>query len=805
MDDYVTGLTSDDVELRKKNKEFHGNQYKGKSFPEIFLENSFSLFNLINLSVIIFVLIFYFSSGDSRLLYDVSGIFLVTLFNTSVSIFQEYKTHRALEKARLLNKEKVNVVRDGKLRNIDSDELVTDDVVKIQQGDRIQADGIIIESTFLETDESLLTGEVDTVSKHRGENVYSGSFCKYGGGYYKVTTTGKGSFASKIEASSRKIKINSSPLLKQINTLFAGFFAITLLFVAIEVIISLSGNNFGNENVRKISTIVNSLLPEGLIFYSTISFITGLVRLSGKGFLIQRMNAPDSFAGIDMLCIDKTGTLTENKIQLENIFPLTEKYSINSIKQIITSVSKITSFSNNITRALYDKFYDVHTDKLFEIPFDSTKKFSYYEYESCNVQYNIILGAYDVLSGYIPPDEKAEIEKITERNLNGYVKSLLLAEVISHKNKNFPHKFLPEEIKPLCILTFRETIRAGVKDTLAELNKIGIEVKVLSGDGKSSVMRAAKSAGITEGSNAYSGLELKVMNDDKLKDVVLNNSVFYRLDPDDKVKIIKILKKAKKEVCMIGDGVNDLPAIKEANSGIAMESSSDITKNSADLILKDDDFELLPEVFKEGLKTVNSVKLISSLILTKNFAFIFITVMSWLGLLTFSLTPRSSAMLNIFAIGLPAYLISIFSNNTGYIKEFVRRIVLFTSYSGVLIGILVLVIFNFLNNNEYIIYQLNFALIFLCISNFFNSASLFHPKKIKTYFYYAISLYVLFILINVSESRNLVFVLISIFYEIQVIPAADFFNVLILSVAGTVLLWIWQRFYLYIKKIEGGI
>lgn len=356
------GLNSEEVKKRISSGQVNTyDKNKSKTIKEIFIENIFSVFNLVILSIIIFVLYFYFTTGDFRLILDSIGIMMIAVLNTFIAIYQEIKAKRALDKVKLLLKKEVTVIRDGKEQSINPSEVVKDDVIKILRGDQIIVDGRVIFSNHLEIDESLLTGESNPIHKKENEEVLSGSFCLSGNGFYKAEKVGNESFASKITSQAKKYKFVLTPLQRKIDAIVKILFLTAVVLVILEIIFNTEG--FTNDFVRKISTILISLVPQGLVLMASVTFAIGVYRISKLGAIIQKLNAIESFSNVQIVCMDKTGTLTQNKLSIKEITLLSDKHNRKEVEQLIGTYANLTSDKNatieavNIFSAIGKLFY----------------------------------------------------------------------------------------------------------------------------------------------------------------------------------------------------------------------------------------------------------------------------------------------------------------------------------------------------------------------------------------------------------------------------------------------------------------
>lgn len=766
---------------------------KTKTVSKIFIENIFSLFNFIILGIIIFVLIFYIRSLDTRLLLDSIGIMTVAVINTFIAIYQEIKAKRALDKVNLLLKRKVNVIRSGREEEIEQSEIVKDDLIIVRRGDQIVVDSKAVKSDRLEIDESLLTGESLPVLKEKDDELLSGSFCVAGSGYIIADKIGDESYATSVTNLAKKYKFTLTPLQKQLNFFLKFLFGLAVLLVIIKVIVGSNTNMPEVDFVREIATILSSLVPQGLILTASVTYALGVYRISKIGAIIQKLNAVESFSNVKVVCMDKTGTLTQNKLRVAKLTPSGNTYSQDEL-QLITGTFAHSSIEKNATsRALEEYPSSGNFEKIDELPFSSSTKFTAIHFRYQNEEKIFILGAYDILEERTDDNSKSELSKLFTDNkleiyrnlLFGIVKGETQVGKLKDKSNNF-------SIEPLCIISISDTIREDVYDAIKLFKNNGITFKILSGDSSASIKAIMREIGWDAPQDKFiSGKEFDNIPDSELETVINEKEVFSRLMPEHKLKIIKTLKSRKIYTAMIGDGVNDLPAIKESDMGIAMEEGSAITKEVADIVLLKNKFSLLPQIFDEGNKIVNSVSSVSKLFLTKNFIVIYLTILSYITFI-YPLTPRRVSLLNIFAIGLPALIITLKNLNTGKVKKFLPDVLSFVLISAAIItgmsyiGYFVMNIAG-LNDIGLKYFTMMSILIIMSVFNFIIVSRYTLAKRFIFYLYGGGLILFFFLLTAINFDLGL-FNLIKVFYEINTIGLIELVLVIIISGTGFILM-----------------
>lgn len=805
------GLSNQEVSERiSKGLQNKSSKPKTKTITEIVTENIFSVFNLVILSIIIFLLYFYFKTTDSRLLLDSVGILTIALLNTFLAIFQEIKAKRALDKVNLLLKKEVIVIREGKEVSIEPTEIVIDDVIKIVRGDQVVVDGKVLFSNHLEIDESLLTGESNPIHKKENDEILSGSFCLSGNGFYKAEKIGDDSFAAEVTKSAKKYKFDQTPLQKKINLIVKVLFLVAIFLVILEVIFN--KGNYEIDFIRKISTILISLVPQGLVLMATVTFAIGVFRISKLGAIVQKLNAIESFSNVKVVCTDKTGTLTQNKLSVHKINKIGNEITDEEINKLIGTYAKLTSDKNATINALNN--FEADESYLFkdEFPFSSERKMSMIEAVKGNEKTIFIFGAYDILINRTDNNSKEESEKIFEENKLSIYRNVLFGKVDTEKSINEIKNSLDEiKIKPFCIISIKDLIRDDVFDAIKLFDENGIKIKILSGDSAKSVQEVANEIGWKIGDkDLTTGDEIEKADDEKLRVIISDKIIFARLKPEHKLRIIKSLRKDKIYTAMIGDGVNDLPAIKEADMGIAMEEGSSITKEVADIVLLKNKFSLLPQIFDEGNRIVNTVNSVGKLFITKNFFVIFITLLSMFFFLDFPLTPRRVSLINIFGIGLPAFMIALKNMNTAKTKNFMKDL-----FSFVIISALVIVISGYVGiyfvEKFYDVNEKDIQMVMLTIMIIINIANYFSIVLVKTetdknrltYVLYGFGILLLYIFFAATKINNFLFNAIKTFYEIDYVRQDLWAVIMIVSLIGSVVLYSLQKLrFAFISRLK---
>lgn len=775
---------------------------KSKTVREIIIENVFSVFNYIIFAILLAILYFYYRSGDINLLLDSIGIVTIAFTNTFLAIFQEIKAKRALDKVSLLLKKEVTVIRDGKETVIGQDEIVKDDLIFIQRGDQAAVDGKVVSANHLEIDESLLTGESVPVDKVKDAEILSGSFCVSGNGYYTAEKVGDESYAANVTVMAKKYKFTVTPLQRKLDFIVKSLFGIALLLIVLNLFFDSNASLDNVSFIRKMATILISLVPQGLVLMSSVTFALGVYHISKIGAIIQKLNAIESFSNVKIVCMDKTGTLTQNKLEVEMV-NCYEGIGEDNAKELLGDYAKYSSDKNMTIRAIESIPAADKIEVLDEIPFSSENKMSLLKIKFEGKERILILGAYDILIERL--DTRLQnFSEVTfnRKNLKLY-RNLLFGEVISSSNFENSQDYLNSlKITPFCIVSISDQVRDDVMDAINLFKENGISFKILSGDAPYAVQAVASRIGWEiNDDEMITGGELEKLNDADFKNAVLKNQIFARLKPEHKLRIIKCLKEEKIYTAMIGDGVNDLPAIKEADMGIAMEEGSQITKEIADIVLLKNKFSLLPEIFNEGNKIVNTVTAISKLFLTKNFIVIYTTLFSLIFLLEFALTPRRIALINIFIIGLPSFIIALKNSNVTRPKNFLGEL-----FSFVLISALIIVIAGYMGiyiSGQY--FALNeiekqmillTTMIITSIANFYSVAIHAGDRNNKTYLMYGLLIIFIYLFLAATNWDFVVINILKKFYEISYLSIDYWLLTIAIGVCSAIFLFAAQ----YLRK-----
>jgi cation-transporting ATPase E len=681
------GLSEQEAEARRRNGQ--GNNVKlqsSRSYWQILTQNLFTFLNNV-LLVIGVVLVLLGLYNDA-----ITSVGLVFL-NVIIGVSQEFRAKRKLDQIALLTRPKATVVRDGVQKVVDPSEVVLGDVIVANPGDQIVVDGTVL-SGKMDVDESLLTGESDLIPKSKGEGVMSGSYAVTGSAMYEAQKVGAESYANKLTESARAFRVVKTPLQKDID------FVIRVLILLATVFGVLFGASFiirqspATDSAR-MAAVIAGLVPNGLFFMVVAAYAMGALRMSGRGALIQQVNSVESMANVDVLCLDKTGTLTANQIHLDQIYPFNQTET--EIAHILAHYVASISASNRTSEAIAEVYKAPPLPIVDEVVFSSVLKWSALAFENETLHGVYALGAPEMLEAHLQsPLNDAQIAQWTDQGL----RVLLLAHhptaLSLHDSLGQPG--LPKGMTPLALLTFSDVLRDEAKATLENFSSVGISLKIISGDNPHTVASLAKQAGLGQDGDlrVVSGIEIDAMDDGTLGTVAEETTIFGRIRPDQKERLVAALRARGHYVAMIGDGVNDVLSLKKAQIGVAMQSGSAATRGVADIILLNDSFGALPSAFIEGQRIINGMQDVVRLFLTRVFyvALLIFGTAVLVSPRTFPMTPTQSALLTFLTVGIPTFALAAWARPGVFKGRIVVSVIRFVVPAALTIAGFGLVIFT---------------------------------------------------------------------------------------------------------------
>jgi len=634
----INGLTNREVKekiaLGKVNKI---NFETSESISTIIKKNIFTYFNVIFMILAILVTF----AGAFR---NLTFLIVVTI-NVLIGIFQQIRSKMVLDKLSLLDKCKYNIIRDNKEIIVYSDELVEGDYVKLSSGNQVPADGVLVDGKLF-VNESLLTGEQDEREKMVNSNLLSGSFVVSGSAIVKLTNVGDESYSSKIMKESKKIKENKTEMIKAIDriVLVAGIVIIPIGLLLFGESYFVNKFSYSESVVRMVSALIG-MIPEGLYLLTTVALALSAMRLAEKKVLLHDMKSIESLARTDVLCIDKTGTITTNMMDVMDIFDENEVSYLDKKKdkKLLELANYVDSINdNNATiNALREYLKNISKQKLNMLKyenFNSKNKYSYIKISE-NITYK--LGAPDVLLN------KDYNHLISKRIINGE------RIIVFVKEEN-------NECTPILFISLKNEIRKNAREIIKFFNDREVEIRVISGDNPVTVSSIAKEVGIKNYDLFVDCSLLKTR--DELKNAVDKYKIFGRVSPEQKREIIKLIKENGLKVAMTGDGVNDILAMKEADCSIAMGNGSDAAREAAQVVLLDSDFGNMRNIVYEGRKNINNITRSASLFTYKNIFSLLLSIYAIIFTIAYPLEPNQVSLGSAFTIGIPAFFLTFEEN-----------------------------------------------------------------------------------------------------------------------------------------------
>ena len=630
-------------------------QPKTKSIKQIIASNFFTYFNFLNIALGAAVL----TAGiiNNELFEGLKNcLFMgVIIINSIISIIEEIISKKIIDRLSVISESKVTTIREGKKEELSLDELVLDDVTILTVGHQIVADSIILDGE-VEVNESFLTGEPDAILKKKGDMLLSGSFIVSGSCTTKVEHVGQDNYVATISKEAKYQKKANSVIMDSFEKLLK---ILSIFIIPIGIIMYFSQVNATDGNVPQaiFGTVASliGMIPEGLVLLTSSVMAVSVIRLSKYKVLVQQLYCMETLARVDVICLDKTGTLTEGRMQVVDFTPL-EKHTKEEMEEIINAFAENSLDTNATMIAIKERFTKKSTwKKSKSIAFSSERKFSAISFKDKDAYY---LGAPEVLL-----KEKSKIVKEIKKYQTDYRVLLLGSQkVLSDK---------PEKIEAIGIILIEDIVRKEAKATLDYFKKQGVMVKIISGDNVSTVLNIANKVGLKN----VKGLDIVDLNKDELEKVVQKYDVFGRVTPKQKKWIIEILQESGRTVAMTGDGVNDVLALKKSDCAISIASGSDAARNVSQLVLLNDNFDALPEVVAEGRRTINNIERSSSLLLVKTIYTVLLILFSIIISSKYFFIPIQLTLITGFTIGIPSFILALEPNNDLIKGKFLLKIV----------------------------------------------------------------------------------------------------------------------------------
>jgi cation-transporting P-type ATPase E len=615
-----------------------------RSVSSIVAGNVFTLFNAI--IGVFFVLIL--SLG----LFADAVFGLIAIVNSYIGIRQELNAKKTLDELAVLVAPQAKAIRDGEVINLRAEEIVPGDLIAVEPGDQLVADGETVSSRGLTLDESLLTGEADGIRKEVGDRVLSGSFCISGSGRYLVDAVREESYAGKLAGEARAFRHPPSPLQGEVNRVIV---ACTWALVPLAGLLLITFQLRGTDLVEAAQTATAgliTLIPEGLVLLMSVTFAVAAVRLARKDTLVQQMSATESLAAVDTICVDKTGTLTDGQLRLLGI-QVADGTDPDEAQAALGRFAASAGDRNRTLETVADAFSAQPARVGGEVPFSSKWKWSGLRLGGTSY----VLGAPDILAASgaleLPPGLARKLEQETAAG-----RRVVAFGQASEALPDDPEHAPPPRLTPIALVVLEETLRADAAETIAFIREEGVDLKLISGDARATVTAVAYAVGVPADAGVIEGSELPE-DPEGLAEAAQRNTIFCRIAPEQKKALVEALRAAGRYTAMIGDGVNDVPALKQARLAVAMGSGAQVTKGIADVVLLKDQFARLPEAVAEGRRIARNIHRLGRLYLTKSvYAAALILLVAVPGF-AFPFLPRHLTLAAFLTIGIPSFVLAL--------------------------------------------------------------------------------------------------------------------------------------------------
>ena len=665
--DEETGLTEEQVADRKAMGQVNIVHRKGeRTTKQIILSHTVTYFNLVN--ILLGVLVFLTGQYKNMLFLG------VILCNSAIGIIQEMRVKQLIDRLSVITAARAKVKRAGKVQEVDITDIVIDDIIEVAIGDQIVTDGVVLESRGLEVNESMLTGESVPVRKKKGDKILSGSFIAAGTGSMRTEKVGNDCYAVELAAKASKKQRASSEMQNTIQRIIK---VVSLAILPIGLLLYRSQRAaavataaashydrqwiFAHSVVRTVSGVIG-MIPEGLVLLTSVSFIIGVGRLAYKRALVQEMEAIEALARADVLCTDKTGTITTGKLEVSEIVPLSENIDDARIRTVIAHLNGAFADSNETQEAV-DKYFgkaeDWKTGRV--VPFSSERK---YKGAGFVGEGSYLIGAPEFIAG----GNEAMMEKVNRYSERG-LRVLLLASTHGISEENEPEG----EVTPLALVIISDIIKEDAREVFDYFARANVSVKVISGDNPVTVSAVAKRAGV-EGADKYVDASTLPEDPSALAMEIKKYNVFGRVKPEQKQAFVRAWQKNGNTVAMVGDGVNDVLAIKDADCGIAMAAGSEAAKQAAHIVLLDSDFSAMKDIVGEGKTIIANIERVSALYLTKTIYSCLLCLIFILIRKSYPWTTLQMGLLNVTGIGMPSFLLTLEQHSDWKSEGFLKHV-----------------------------------------------------------------------------------------------------------------------------------
>lgn len=746
----MDGLNRKDIEYRVNNGLVNNEDIKNsRTLKEIILTNTITLFNFIHL--VLFVLVLTTGSIEN-------ATFVVSiLFNTIIGIYQEIKAKIIVDKLKIVSTDKVTVIRDGKKEEILPTEIVLDDLLYLKAGDNLAVDARLIHSDNLEVDESIITGESDVILKKENDKLISGSIITAGDGYAKVVSINRDTYANKLIKEASKEVDDSSYLMRNINTILK---VVTVLIIPVGILLFITqffySNQTYSESILASVAGIIGMIPDGLVLLTSISLTVGVIKMASKKVIIQRLSGIELLACVDTLCLDKTGTITDGSMEVKDVIYLdNDKDKINNIM-----ANMVEKEGNATNIALYNYFKKTNEMKVInKVPFSSARKYSLTEFDegmyamgACEFITNKSIDDYDDITLYV----------------NGGYRIITLVKC--------KDKFDKDKNKIVAFIIVKDNIRKSAKETLNYFKEQDVNIKIISGDNPKTVSNLLRQLEIEDYDKYISGNDLPTDYNELVK-IVNNYKIFGRVTPQQKRSIVEALKTTG-TIGYIGDGVNDILALKEADCGIALASGISAARSVSEVVLTDSDFAILPNIVNEGRRVVNNIERVASMYLIKTTYSFLISVLCIILNHEYPFYPIQLSLISAICVGIPSFFLAIEPNYKKVKKGFLVKVFRNALPSGicVFINVFFLMMISYIFSIDFDILRIVVVSTtgFLSLRLLYNiSQPLSLLRKILVYscfvtFYTLLIIFNKFLLVNNIKFISFVFIALLIFADIYI-------------------------------------
>lgn len=667
------GLTYNEVEARLM-AGFVNDTSTGssKTITNIIVKNFFTFFNFLNFGIAAWLI-----SAKASFIH--LNFLLVIMANLVIGIFQEIKAKNTIDNLSLLSAPTAFVIRDANEVEININTIVIDDILRLNTGKQISADAVVRKGS-IEVDESLLTGESKLVYKEKGDPLYSGSFVVSGTAYAQVVAVGDDIYVQQLTEKAKRYKQPKSELFSSLKIVIKTI-GVIIIPIALALFYLMTNNEqliaegIGyTEIVLRTSGAMIGMIPSGLFLLTSTSLAVGVIRLAQNNTLVQELYCIEMLARVDMLCLDKTGTITDGTMSVSSIIEYETMHGLTT-KQMVSSILNAQKESNLTSEAL-EKYFgrDTAHEDIDTIPFSSERKYSAATFKKFGT---LVLGAPEFVIK--KTGNKKLFDDVAKQSRLGF-----RVLVIGHTKEDISGQKIHGTVTPLSLIMIEDTIRPDAIETIQYFKEYGVGIKVISGDSASTVSNIAERTGIV---NAHKYVSLEGMSDSEVIAVAKDNVVFGRVSPHQKQVLVKALKDIGHTVAMTGDGVNDILALREADTSIAMASGSEAARNVAHLVLLDSNFSSMPKVVAEGRRVINNIQKLSILFLTKTIFTVLLAILAITKSGVYPIKPVQLDPINFLVIGIPTFFLAMESNNSKVEGNFLSNIL-----KGSLPGALVILI-----------------------------------------------------------------------------------------------------------------